>query len=440
MVDIENEDDVVVVGAGVSGLICALRLPPEKKVLVICKGRPRESDSYLAQGGICMMRGEEDFAGYFEDTMRAGHYENNPDSVRCMIENSPSMIAELESYGVRFAKDGRGNFLFTREGGHRRGRILFHKDCTGREITSRLYAQVIVRPNVTVRPNFAMLDLLVEDGEAAGIVARDKKSGRLCAVCADYVVLATGGVGGLFRNSTNFRSLTGDSLAVCLRHGVACDHLDYIQIHPTTLYTEKRGRRFLISESARGEGAVLLDGKGERFTDELQPRDVVTAAIFRRMNEEGSTHVRLDLRPIGRERLKKHFPSIVRRCLKEGYDPFRAPIPVVPSQHYFMGGIRSGLQGETTLPRLYAVGETCCNGVHGKNRLASNSLLESLIFGERCAGHIAENYLPMSEAKRKRAAADVREEEFANDKKRLSDYQNTIREEMERSKGNEPHQ
>lgn len=434
MSDLKKKYDVIIVGAGVSGLMCALHLPHEKQVLVLCKSRPQESDSYLAQGGICVLRDDDDFEDYFQDTLHAGHYENDAEAVRCMIGNSRAMISELESYGVRFAKDGAGNFRFTREGGHGKGRILFHEDCTGAEITSRLYERVCTLDNVTIQPYCAMLDILESDGEAAGVVARDKKTGALRVIYADYVVLATGGVGGLFKNSTNFRSLSGDSLAICLRHGVAVEHLDYIQIHPTTLYTQKRGRRFLISESVRGEGAVLLNAKGERFTDELQPRDVVTAAIFRQMEEEGATHVRLDLRPIGREKTEEHFPKIVRRCREEGYDVFSQPIPVVPSQHYFMGGIRSGLWGETSMGRLFAVGETCCNGVHGKNRLASNSLLESLVFGKRCAERIGENYrsLPLEVCENAEKALD--QEVYANDQKLLRTYKREILQEMERSK------
>lgn len=402
MIKLDKKYDIVIVGAGVAGLNCALNLPQDKSVLVLCKGKPTESDSYLAQGGICMLRGQSDFDGYFEDTMRAGHYENNPDTVRCMIENSQRIIADLENCGVEFAKDEEGNFRFTREGGHSRARILFHEDCTGLEITSKLYAKVCALKNVRIQPYIALLDILEYGGRAVGAVALDEITDERYYLYADYIVLATGGVGGLYKNSTNFRSLTGDALAICMNHGVATEHLNYVQIHPTTLYSRKRGRRFLISESVRGEGAKLLNGKGERFTDELQPRDVVTAAITAQMKEEGSEHVWLDLRAIGdRAAVAAHFPTIVRRCMEEGYDVFSEPIPVVPSQHYFMGGITSSLQGRTTMPGLYAVGETCCNGVHGRNRLASNSLLESLIFAKRCALDIGKNYrsLPLSAGK-----------------------------------------
>lgn len=383
--------DVLVVGAGVAGLNCAVNLPKEDKVLVVCKGGERDSDSFLAQGGICVLRDKGDFHSYFEDTMRAGHYENNPDTVRCMIENSRDTIGDLIGLGVRFAREADGSLAYTREGAHSRPRILFHEDCTGKEITSRVLKEAHRRDNVTVRSGVTMLDLVCGDNECFGAVLRDNKTGELFGVRARATVLATGGVGGLFRHSTNFRILTGDGVAVCLKHGVAVDHADYVQIHPTTLYTAKRGRRFLISESVRGEGAHLLNAAGQRFVDELLPRDVVTEAIYRQMREEGSEYVRLDLRTVegGAETLKTHFPAIVKRCAQEGYDVFREPVPVVPAQHYFMGGVRSDLCGRTTMKRLYAVGETCCNGVHGRNRLASNSLLESLIFGKRAAEDIA---------------------------------------------------
>ncbi len=387
----DNLFDVLVVGAGAAGLNCALHLPETLRVLVVCKGGLKESDSFLAQGGICMLRGEDDFEDYFNDTMRAGHWENDPATVRCMIENSQETIRELAARGVRFAREKTGELRFTREGGHGKPRIAFHADCTGKEISSRLLAAAKGRGNIALRPETTMLDLICGQDGCLGAVMRENGTGKIYPVYAGATVLATGGVGGLFRNSTNMRLLTGDGLAVCYRRGVAVDHADYVQIHPTTLYGGGRGRRFLISESVRGEGARLLNAKGERFVDELLPRDLLTAAIRTQMEKEGSKFVRLDLSSVrgGKKTLLEHFPSIVRRCAKEGYDVMRDPVPVVPAQHYFMGGIRSDLWGRTTMPRLYAVGETCCNGVHGKNRLASNSLLEALIFAKRAAEDIA---------------------------------------------------
>ncbi|MCD8373369.1 MAG: L-aspartate oxidase [Clostridia bacterium] len=392
MVELEKYYDVIIVGAGVAGLNCALNLPQDKRVLLICKDKPDRSDSYLAQGGICRLVDDDDYDGYFEDTMRAGHYENNPATVECMIRHSQEIIDDLISYGVTFAKNADGSLAYTREGGHSSPRICFHEDCTGKEITTRLMAAARGRSNIYIVPYVTMTDIICDDDCCYGIVAKDGKNGRLYRLYADYVALASGGIGGVYENSTNFRILTGDALAICLNHGVAVDHINYVQIHPTTLYSEREGRRFLISESVRGEGAVLLDKNFNRFCDELQPRDVVTKNIREQMKKDGTKHVWLDMRPIDRQEVITHFPTIVQRCLEEGYDVFRECIPVVPSQHYFMGGIRSDLEGKTTMKRLYAVGETCCNGVHGANRLASNSLLESLLFAKRAALDISANY------------------------------------------------
>ncbi|MFR1553959.1 MAG: L-aspartate oxidase, partial [Coriobacteriales bacterium] len=391
MLQLKEKYDIIIAGAGVAGLNAALFLPRDKDILLISKESPKHSDSYLAQGGICVLKWDGDHDIFFEDTLRAGHYENNRDTVECMLRSSRETISDLLCAGVRFSTDKEGNFLYTREGGHRAKRIMYHEDCTGREITSRLYAQAKKLKNVHIRPYTALIDLLCDEREnvCAGAVLRDEETGEIKAVSADYVILATGGVGGLFRFSTNYRNLTGDGVAVCLKHGVEVENVDYIQIHPTTLYTKKRGRRFLISESVRGEGAVLLGADGQRFTDELQPRDVVAAAIYAQMEKDGADHVLLDLRTISPDIVRAHFPAIVRRCAEEGYDVFNAPIPVVPSQHYFMGGVKSDLEGKTSMSRLFAVGETCCNGVHGKNRLASNSLLESLVFAKRAALRIA---------------------------------------------------
>ncbi len=390
--------DVIIVGAGVAGLNCALHLPEDKKILIICKGDPEESDSYLAQGGICRMQGEEDYESYFADTMKAGHNENNASAVDCMIKSSPEIIDELVGLGVDFARDADGKLSATREGGHSRNRICFHKDCTGREITSKLMLAVKKLENVVISSDTTMLDLICTEKECVGIVALDNATGKVGKIFSDYVVLASGGIGGVFDHSTNFRLLTGDGVAVCLKRGIAVDHVNYVQIHPTTLYTPQSGKRsFLISESVRGEGAHLLDKNFKRFTDELQPRDIVTAEILKKMKEDGTRHVWLDMRPIDREEILSHFPGIVEKCSQEGYDVFKECIPVVPAQHYFMGGVRSGLDGRTTEFRLYAVGETCCNGVHGANRLASNSLLESLLFAKNAALDIAANYSKIEE-------------------------------------------
>lgn len=427
MIKLEKKYDVIIVGTGVAGLNCALNVSPEKSVLVICKDTPDKSDSYLAQGGICRLPEEGDYQSYFDDTMRAGHYENNPVTVDAMIRGSQEVIDDLIGYGVDFARNADGSLAYTKEGGHSRPRICFHEDTTGREITTRLMAQARARHNILIVPYVTLLDIITDGKVCYGIVAKDGKNGKLYRLYADYTVLASGGIGGIFENSTNFRVLTGDALAICLNHGIAVDHINYIQIHPTTLYSKKKGRRFLISESVRGEGAVLLDKNFQRFTDELKPRDIVTAAIREQMAKDGTDHVWLDMRPIPREEVISHFPGIVQHCLNEGYDVFRECIPVVPSQHYFMGGIRSDTKGATAMPRLYAVGETCCNGVHGKNRLASNSLLESLLFAKRAAQDINAHYSPIDIPSAKAAEGALDLSKYSNPSKLLKQYKCIIR-------------
>ena len=384
--------DVVIVGAGVSGLYTALHLSEQKKILVICKEKIDICDSMLAQGGICVMRDENDYDDFFEDTMRAGHYENRKESVDIMIRSSRKIIDELLDLGVDFEKNADGSLKYTREGAQSKPRICFYKDITGKEITETLQEQVKKMDNVTVMENVVMKDLLIENDQCCGIVAECALQENTIYYChAKDTVLATGGIGGLYEHTTNYSCLTGDALTVAKKYKIKLENMDYVQIHPTTLYQEKKGRRFLISESVRGEGAVLLNSKGERFVDELLPRDVVTARIHKEMEKENSKYVWLSFKNISREVILTHFPNIYRTCLEAGYDIMKENIPVVPAQHYFMGGIYVDLDSKTTMEHLYAVGETSCNGVHGKNRLASNSLLESLVFAKRAAQKINEN-------------------------------------------------
>lgn len=390
--------DVVIVGCGISGLYCALNLPRDKNIIMITKSEAEESDSFLAQGGICVLHDEDDYRSFFDDTLRAGHGENKKSSVDIMINGSRDAINDLIAYGVNFEKDENGDLLYTKEGAHSRARILYHKDQTGKEITSKLLARVRDLENVTLLEKTAMVDLLIEDNEAKGVVCR-AESGEYFPIEADYTVLATGGVGGVFRHSTNFPHLTGDSIALAMKYGIELENIDYVQIHPTTLYVGRGGdRKFLISESVRGEGAILLNKNGERFVDELLPRDVVANAIFEEMKKDDATNVYLSMERIPKEEIVHHFEHIYKHCLKVGFDVTKEPIPVVPAQHYFMGGVKVDSNSKTSLERLFAVGETACNGVHGKNRLASNSLLESLVFAKRAARAVTEAYteaLPM---------------------------------------------
>lgn len=389
--------DVVIVGTGVGGCFSALNLSEDLSIIMITKSDLESSDSFLAQGGICVLHDDDDYDSYFEDTMRAGHYENRKESVDIMIRGSQDVIHDLIGYGVDFAKED-GKLLYTREGAHSRPRILFHEDITGKEITSKLLAQIKTRKNIQIMEYTTMTDILISHGACAGIEAETSDHKKIY-IHADQTIFASGGIGGRYQHSTNFPHLTGDALDISKKHGIRLEHLDYVQIHPTTLYSKKPGRRFLISESVRGEGALLYDKNGNRFVDELLPRDVVTKAIQEQMKKDGTDHVWLSLEKIPKEIILSHFPNIYQHCLEEGYDATKEWIPVVPAQHYFMGGIWVDSDSHTSMPNLYAVGETSCNGVHGKNRLASNSLLESLVFAKRAARKI------MSEKQMNKATA-----------------------------------
>lgn len=389
--------DVVIVGTGVGGCFSALNLSEDLSIIMITKSDLESSDSFLAQGGICVLHDDDDYDSYFEDTMRAGHYENRKESVDIMIRGSQDVIHDLIGYGVDFAKED-GKLLYTREGAHSRPRILFHEDITGKEITSKLLAQIKTRKNIQIMEYTTMTDILISQGACAGIEAETSDHKKIY-IHADQTIFASGGIGGRYKHSTNFPHLTGDAIDIAKKHGIRLEHLDYVQIHPTTLYSKKPGRRFLISESVRGEGALLYDKNGNRFIDELLPRDVVTKAIQEQMKKDGTDHVWLSLEKIPKEIILSHFPNIYQHCLEEGYDATKEWIPVVPAQHYFMGGIWVDSDSHTSMPNLYAVGETSCNGVHGKNRLASNSLLESLVFAKRAARKI------MSEKQMNKATA-----------------------------------
>lgn len=396
--------DAIIVGTGVAGLYAALQLPENVQILMITKDEIENCDSYLAQGGICVQLSDEDFAPYFEDTMRAGRYENREESVRIMIESSRDIIRQLMDYGVDFDRNPDGTLSYTREGAHSAYRILHHQDVTGKAIMTTLIDQVKKKKNIRIETYTTMVDLLLDEEGCRGIAAR-KQDGEICLYYSKAVVLATGGLGGLFLDSTNFPHITGDSFAIARKHGISLEHISYIQIHPTVLYSKEKGRRFLISESVRGEGACLLNEKGERFVDELLPRDVVTDAIREEMERTGTDHVYIDMTKIPKEEILHHFPNIYERCMEEGYDVTKERVPVVPAQHYLMGGIHTGTSGETSVPHLYAVGETACNGVHGANRLASNSLLESLVFASRADERIQKNdlsgevsWIPVDEA------------------------------------------
>ena len=410
---LNNKYDEIICGSGCSGLFCALNLPSSHNILVISKAGLEDNDSFLAQGGICVKHDDNDFEDFYNDTMKAGHNENSKEAVTEMIERSREIINDLVNLGVDFERNPDGSFKYTREGAHSKPRILFHEDITGKAITSTLLAVAKTRKNITLVENTTLLDILEENNRCAGCILLHE--GKELYLQAKNVIMACGGVGGLYQNSTNFPELTGDALAISKMHNVTLEHIDYVQIHPTTLYSTKKGRRFLISESVRGEGALLLNENHERFTCETLARDVVTKNIRAEMKKFGTKHVWLDMKPLGEKEILNHFPNIRKACLDEGYDPLTDLIPVVPAQHYFMGGVKVDLTSHTSMDNLYCVGEAACNGVHGKNRLASNSLLESLVFAKNAAKRISDDkveFMPLPNYKYDKARFDRIHEEI----------------------------
>ncbi|WP_221388230.1 L-aspartate oxidase [Clostridium perfringens] len=375
--------DVLIVGSGVAGLYASLNLREDLEIIMVSKKSVNLCNSSLAQGGIAVARGKEDFQSFIEDTLKAGRYENNIDSVRVLVEESMDNINKLIDLGANFEKDESG-VLFTKEGAHEINRIVYHKDITGKHVEDILLENVKRRKNVKIIEECEMVDIYHRDNRCIG--ALFNKDGETLSIYAKVVILATGGIGGLFKKSTNERIITGDSIGVAIRNNIEIKDLSYIQIHPTAFFSKKsEEKRFLISESVRGEGGKLINCNGERFVDELLPRDIVAKKIYEEMKKTNSNNVFLDVSFMEKSFLQNRFPNIYNKCLEEGIDISKEPIPVAPAQHYFMGGIKVDLNGKTSMENLYAFGETSCTGVHGANRLASNSLLEALVFSRRGA-------------------------------------------------------
>ena len=375
--------DVLIVGSGVAGLYASLNLREDLEIIMVSKKSVNLCNSSLAQGGIAVARGKEDFQSFIEDTLKAGKYENNIDSVRVLVEESMDNINKLIDLGANFEKDENG-VLFTKEGAHEINRIVYHKDITGKHVEDILLENVKRRKNIKIIEDCEMVDIYHRGNRCIG--ALFNKDGQDLSIYAKVVILATGGIGGLFKKSTNERIITGDSIGVAIRNNIEIKDLSYIQIHPTAFFSKKsEEKRFLISESVRGEGGKLLNCNGERFVDELLPRDIVSKKIYEEMKKTNSNNVFLDVSFMEKSFLQNRFPNIYNKCLEEGIDISKEPIPVAPAQHYFMGGIKVDLNGKTSMENLYAFGETSCTGVHGANRLASNSLLEALVFSRRGA-------------------------------------------------------
>jgi L-aspartate oxidase len=381
--------DFLVIGAGVAGLRAAIELARSGTVLVIAKDSLRESSSEYAQGGIAVALSDDDEVALHEqDTLYAGDDLCDREAVHTLVEEGPAAIQDLIEWGAEFDREGQ-KLSFTREGAHSRNRILHaHGDSTGREIARTLYRKAASLPGIRFESYAAITDLLIAEGRAVGAVIFDEKSGTLREVRSRAVLLATGGLGRVFKETTNPDVATGDGVAMAWRAGAEISNIEFVQFHPTALHVEG-APRFLLSEALRGEGATLRNKDGEAFMKryhplmDLAPRDVVSRSIVSEMRRTHSPHVWLDLTARDPDFIRNRFPRIYETCLAYGVDIAREAAPVHPAAHYAMGGVWSDLDGRTTLPGLYAAGEVACTGVHGANRLASNSLLEAVVFGLR---------------------------------------------------------
>ncbi len=381
--------DVIIVGSGIAGLYTALNLSREIRVLLLTKDALSENNSSLAQGGIAAAMEEDDFQLHMMDTLTAGCYHNAPEAVKIVVEEGRENILHLIELGVQFDRDDAGQLVNTREGGHSRSRILHAKDATGREIIRALSEEVKTRPNITILEYSQAIDLITNDDGCKGIVAWHENEVK--AFLAGSVVLATGGIGQLYQHTTNSVIASGDGIAMAYRAGVRISDMEFVQFHPTALYSPNYDRNFLISEAVRGEGGILRNSKGEAFMEhqhplkDLAPRDIVARAILHEMSLEGKPYVYLDVTHLDQTYFRERFPNIYERCLLEGIDVSKDYIPICPVEHYMMGGVESGVKGETSLRGLYACGEVARTGLHGANRLASNSLLEAIVFAKRIA-------------------------------------------------------
>ena len=384
--------DVLIIGCGVAGLYTALCLPKTLKVIMLSKREDTVSNSSLAQGGVAAVLSFENdsFDLHIEDTMIAGQRANDIDAVTTLVTEGPDQVRKIMEYGVDFDKNADGTLQKTLEGGHCRRRIVHHKDTTGAEIVNKLLEEVKTRENITLIENRPVFRL---QRVKSGICADALTENGCERYCADYCVLATGGIGRVYKYTTNPAVATGDGIRFAYELGARIKNLSYVQFHPTAFNSDGR-EQFLISEAVRGEGAYLLNCNKERFMHryderlELAPRDVVSKAIIIESRRTGSNNFYLDITHRDREYLLNRFPGIYQGCLKYNVDITKDLIPIFPCQHYLMGGIEVDLNSRTTVSRLYAVGECSNTGVHGKNRLASNSLLEALVFARRCAEDI----------------------------------------------------
>ena len=404
LVDIDTEHmekehyDVVIVGGGIAGLYSACLMDSSLQVCVLVKGSKEENNSYLAQGGIAAALKEDDNPSlHLADTLKAGAGLCNEEAVRILTDEASMDIGNLIAFGTNFDKKEDGTINATREGGHSRFRIVHALgDATGKAVVDSLLFEASKRKNITLIHDCFAIDILTLGNRAVGVIAGDHKK----LYYGNYIVLASGGIGQVYEKTTNPLIATADGIAMAKRAGAELADMEFVQFHPTAFYHETQaGVRFLISEAVRGEGGILRNAEGERFMQkysdmgEIAPRDIVARAIFTEMKKEGSKNVWLDITHLDGDYVVNRFPTISAKCLEYGIDVKKDWIPVSPVQHYFMGGVRTDMMGKTKVENLFACGETACTGVHGANRLASNSLLEGLVFGRRVAAAIGKGEL-----------------------------------------------
>ena len=379
--------DVLIVGTGIAGLYTALNLRDDIRILMITKNSFRDCNSYLAQGGISTSLGLFDEENYFNDTVKAGNYHNDTKAVKLLMKNSIENINTLIKLGVPFDKT-KEKLNYTREGGHSEFRIVHVKDETGKSVTETLLNIVSKKRNITMLENTALIDLICKDNTCYGGILRD--SHRTYKVNSKFTILATGGIGGIFNSTTNVEYLTGDGLNISLKHNIEIKDMEYLQLHPTVLYEpDVKGKKLLLSESLRGEGGIIVNQNKEVFINPLLPRDIVSTSILNEISKTPTNpYVYLDMTKKSKEFLMYRFPFLYNECLKRGYKMDKDLIPIAPAHHYCMGGIKVDLFSRTSMNNLYAVGEASCTGVHGSNRLASNSLLEALVFAKQASENI----------------------------------------------------
>lgn len=398
--------DVVIVGCGIAGLYTALMLPSHIDVIIVSKGSYKETNSYLAQGGISTSFEEDTDKKFFNDTMVCGKGESDTRAVWAMVNEAKENILQLERFGVDFDKNEKGHFLLGKEGAHSIPRIIRSGDYTGKSIMEILYKRVLEKENIHVMENRFVVDILTNNNQCIGILIMENDEASV--IFSKHTVLNTGGIGNLYEHTTNAQGIQGDGIAMVLRANGHVRNMSYIQFHPTVFYhqNKKQKQSFLISEAVRGEGALLYNEKGERFMEnvhpmkELAPRDIVSMTIIEQIKNQIKPHVYLDITHWQEERLKKRFPTIFNYLKDNDINMATDFIPVVPKMHYFMGGIKANIDGQTSINHLYACGECSCTGVHGKNRLASNSLLEAIVFGKRIARHIQKCWIKEKKEKK----------------------------------------